>query len=227
MVERSTLYFELREALAAGGCPLCRLRDQASDSYLHALIYEGVTDPPLREELRKARGLCHRHAWRQANRHGSVLGLAIIYQDVTNTLAKVLQDEVSNRRFNRQGLAKRLGPSAECPACRLERIALPRTIKTLLSYLEDPDIQAGYTAAGGLCLPHFQAALGQANDAQARTLAEWQLAVYSQLRDQLNELIRKHDHRFKSEPIGVEGDSWRRAVARMAGEAGEPGDSDA
>ncbi len=55
MAERSTLYFELREALEAGGCPLCRLRDQAGDSYLHALIYEGVTDPPLREELRNAR----------------------------------------------------------------------------------------------------------------------------------------------------------------------------
>jgi hypothetical protein len=227
MAERGALYFELKDALDAGGCPLCRLRDQTSDSYLHALIYEGVTDPPLREELRNARGLCHRHAWRQANRHGSVLGLAIIYQDVTNTLAKILEGELPNRRLNRQGLVRRLGPSAECPACRLERIALPRTIKTLLSYLDDADIQAGYRAGGGLCLPHLQATLNQANDAQARTLAEWQLAAYSELRDQLNELIRKHDHRFKGEPIGVEGDSWRRAVARMAGEADQPGESDA
>ena len=226
MAERSTLYFELREALEAGGCPLCRLRDQASDSYLHALIYEGVTDPPLREELRSARGLCHRHAWRQANRHGSVLGLAIIYHDVINTLTKTLEDQVPNRRFNRQGLVKRLGPSAECPACRLEGIALPRTIKTLLAYLDDPDIQTGYRNAGGLCLAHLQTTLGQANDAQARTLAEWQSVVYRELRDQLSELIRKHDHRFKNEPIGVEGDAWRRAVARMAGEAGETGHSD-
>ncbi len=155
-----------------------------------------------------------------------MLGLAIIYHDVINTLTKILEAEVPARRFNRRGLARGLGPSAECPACRLERIALPRTIKTLLTYLDDPDIQSGYRAAGGLCLAHLQVTLEQANDAQARSLAEWQLDLYRGLRDELGELIRKHDHRFKNEPIGAEGDSWRRAVARIAGEAGEPGRSD-
>ena len=198
MAERSTLYFELREALEAGGCPICRLRDQASDSYLHALIYEGVTDPPLREELRNARGTlppaclaAGQPAWQRPG--------------VSHHLPGRHQHPGENPRGTNSltgASTARAWPSAwvrarECPACRLEQIALPRTIKTLLTYLEDPDIRAGYGAAGGLCLPHFQAALGQANDAQARTLAEWQLAVYSQLRDQLNELIRKHDHRFK------------------------------
>ncbi len=218
MPERSTLYFELREALQAGGCPLCRLRDQASDSYLNALIYEGVTDPPIRDELRNARGLCHRHAWRLANRRGSVLGLAIIYHDVINTLMKGLEEQAQARRVSRQALIKRLSATAECPACQIERVALPRTIKTLLTYLNDDEIQAGYQSAGGLCLSHLQATLGQADEAQLRKLIEWQLAVYSALRDQLGELIRKHDHRFKGEPIGEEGDSWLRAVARSAGE---------
>ena len=76
-------------------------------------------------------------------------------------------------RINRGALAKRLGPSGECPACRLERVALPRSVKTLLTYLDDPDIQAGYGSAGGLCLAHLQVVLGQANDDQARKLAEW------------------------------------------------------
>ena len=174
MPERSTLYFELRDALQAGGCPLCRLRQQAGDSYLHALIHEGVTDPALRQDLRDARGLCHRHAWRLAGERGSTVGMAIIYHDVVNTLTKILEESVANpggRRSNRKALIQRLGPSAECPACKLERAALPRAAKTLLAYMGDPEIAAGYQSAGGLCLPHFQLTLAQAKEPQARTRA--------------------------------------------------------
>jgi hypothetical protein len=39
------------------------------------------------------------------------------------------------------------------------------------------------------------------------------------LRDELDELIRKHDYRFRSEPISDrEAVSWTRAVAALVGE---------
>jgi hypothetical protein len=50
-------------------------------------------------------------------------------------------------------------------------------------------------------------------------LTEWQAIVYRGLRDELDELIRKHDHRFRNETItGREALSWTRAVAIVAGE---------
>ena len=67
MSEHDVLYHEVLEALQAGGCPLCRLARRAGDSYLHALIYEGITDPGLRDELRDTLGPCFRHGWRMAN----------------------------------------------------------------------------------------------------------------------------------------------------------------
>jgi hypothetical protein len=227
--ERSALYFELRDALTAGGCPICRLGQQAADSYLNALIHEGVTDPDLREKLRDARGLCHHHAWRLANRRGSTLGAAIIYHDVTNTLIKLLeaQDDApasgglhwpGAHRGDMTALARRLGASAPCPACQLEDSARPRAVKTLLKYLDDPDIAAGYLSAGGLCLPHLQLALTQANDAQAHAIIAAQLTIYRALRAEMAELIRKHDHRFRGEPVSdEESDAWLRAIARIAG----------
>lgn len=229
MAERSALYFEMREALQAGGCPICRLGRQASDSYLNALIHEGVTDPALRQDLRDARGLCHRHAWRLAHRRGSTLGVAIVYHDVINTLARTLEEGggSAGRRGGRQALARSLGPSARCPACKLEEEAVPRAAKTLLAYQEDPDIAAAFVPAGGLCLPHFQLTLGLAGDAQAQVLESRQLEVYRRLRDQLAELIRKHDHRFKDEPVSPEeASSWLRAVAAVDGED-EPGADEA
>ena len=45
MAERSVLYLEMLDALRSGRCALCHLGEQGSDSYLRALIHEGVTDP--------------------------------------------------------------------------------------------------------------------------------------------------------------------------------------
>ena len=221
MADKDTLYHELLDALQVGGCPLCRLGRKASDSYLDALIYEGVTDPDLREKLRDARGPCHRHAWRMASQRGSILGTAIVYQDVVNTLIKALEGEMPSRPrwFGGESvLAARLAPSRECPACRLEAEAVKRTVKTLLKHLKAPDIAVGYVAAGGLCLPHFQLVLAQAGSAAQRTLAGWQAEALRPLRDELDELIRKHDYRFAAEPISeTEADSWERAVTAVVG----------
>ena len=64
MADKDVFYHELLGAMQEGGCPMCRLARKASDSYLNALIYEGVVDVGIREALHDTRGPCHRHAWR-------------------------------------------------------------------------------------------------------------------------------------------------------------------
>ncbi len=223
MADQDVFYHELLEAMAAGGCPMCRLARKASDSYLNALIYEGVVDVGVRDKLRNARGLCYRHAWRIARRRGSVLGISIIYSDVVNTLVKTLeaQADAPARLFSRgqPHLAHGLAAGEECPACVLEHDANRRHARTLLRHLDSDDIQAGYVATGGLCLPHFQLTLSHASTGQAKTLAAWQAEAWRKLRGELDELIRKHDYRFQGETISEdEADSWERAVAAMIGD---------
>jgi hypothetical protein len=223
MVEKDVLYYELLDAMQAGGCPLCRLARKASDSYLNALIYEGVVDVKIREALRDARGPCYRHAWRIARRRGSVLGVSIIYRDVVNTLTKALesQGDAPTRLFSRgqPDLARQLSPSADCPACALETESTHRHAKTLLKHLGMEEVREAYVAAGGLCLPHFQAVLYHASGGHAKTLATWQATAWRHLRDELDELIRKHDYRFRSETVTEEeADSWERAVAMIVGD---------
>jgi hypothetical protein len=77
-----------------------------------------------------------------------------------------------------------------------------------------------YVAAGGLCLPHLRLTLAHGSRGASRTLAQWQATAWRRLRDELDELIRKHDHRFLHEQVTEdEADSWRRAVAAVAGAA--------
>jgi hypothetical protein len=223
MADQDFLYHELLDAMQAGGCPLCRLARKASDSYLNALIYEGVVDVKVRERLRDARGPCPRHAWRIARRRGSVLGVSIIYRDVVNTLTRALESQAQapTSLFSRgqPDLARQLAPGQDCPACALEADSTQRYAKTLLKHLKLPEVEAAYVVAGGLCLPHFQTLLSHASAGQAKTLAAWQATAWRQLRDELDELIRKHDYRFRGETVTEEeADSWERAVAMMVGD---------
>jgi hypothetical protein len=223
MADQDVFYHELVEAMEAGGCPMCRLARKASDSYLNALIYEGVIDVGVRDKLRNARGLCYRHAWRIARRRGSVLGVSIIYSDVVNTLVKALeaQADAPTRLFSRghPDLARGLAAEEECPACVLEHDANRRHAKTLLRHLDSEEIATGYVATGGLCLPHFQLVLSHASAGQTKTLAAWQAEAWRKLRGELDELIRKHDYRFREEVVGEdEADSWERAVSAIIGD---------
>lgn len=225
--QKDVLYHELLEALQADGCAICRLARRASDSYLRSLIYEGVTDVKLREALRDARGLCPRHGWRMAGQRGSVLGTAIIYRDVVNTLVKALEANADppSRLFRRgqPDLSRALAPSAACPACLLEQDAEHRSAKILLNHVGDKAIADAYRKTGGLCLPHFQITIGYASPAAIRELSGWQTEVWSRLRGELDELIRKHDYRFQSERMtDAEAVAWERAVAAIAGEAETP-----
>jgi hypothetical protein len=223
MADKDTSYFELRDALQAGGCALCHLGRKAAARYLETLNYEGVNDPALRQALRAARGLCQRHAWQLTRLRGSPLGVALIYRSIINDLIEVLESQgpvVGRRPGDRRALAARLGAAKRCPACRVEEEAAERASQTLLAHLGEPEIAPAYATAGGLCLSHLRGVLAQADEAQARTLQAWQLAVYQNLRKQLSEFIRKHDHRFRDEPFGDEAHSWIRAVASLVGERG-------
>ena len=207
MAEKDILYLELLDALAARGCALCRLALKASDSYINALLYEGVIDVPIREELRNARGLCYRHAWRMAARRGSVLGTAIIYRDVINALARALEEEpVAPRgwRGKKDSLDRRLAPTTGCPACQLEGNAERRAAKTLLKHMGAPEVADAFSASSGFCLPHFRLLLSHASEKDARTVALWQGTALRRLRDELDELIRKHDYRFQHERVTEE-----------------------
>lgn len=228
--EADVLYHELLDALTAGGCALCRLGERAADSYLNALLYEGVTDPATRQVLRDARGPCYRHAWRMAHKRGAVLGTAIVYRDVINTLTKMLDAQPPGaasflRRLGRGAgdLPRRLAASAACPACGLEADAVRRSAATLLKYTGQAQIATAYVSAGGLCLPHLQTVLAQASADAAGLLAAWQAEAWSRLRAELDELIRKHDHRFRQEPVTeAEGTAWQRAVAAVVSQWATP-----
>ncbi len=215
MTSRDTPYFKLRDALLAGGCALCRLADEAAAAYIESALYEGMTDPPTRNRLRASGGLCRRHAWQMTRMRASALGTALVYRDVLADLIAGLETPNAGRGRQADPLPE---PRQPCPACSTGNDVAGRAGDVLRAHLNENEIAAAYKAAGGLCLAHLRAVLARARDGEGETLRQWQLAIYRDLRAELDELIRKHDYRFRQEPVGSEADSWLRAVARVVGE---------
>ena len=117
---RDSTAFEVREALAELGCPVCRLAVRSVGRWLAAVAYEQVNDIQLRNELRAARGFCNVHAHRWLREVHSVLGTSIVYQDLLKaglsqrgylTATAIMDLETTLGEL--QPTAKALGPALE------------------------------------------------------------------------------------------------------------------
>jgi len=189
MREKFWTYFELRDACYRPGCPVCRLLEQRVHSYLDSLFYESVNDPSVRRRLRGALGFCRNHALRALNL-GDSLGVAIIYEDLLQLVARQLDEGRMPR------------PLVACPACSLHRVSEEGYVRTLVEYLDDDEFQGAFKSSDGACLPHLHRLSLQL---QKKALPEWLITVERQKlqkrRTQLTEFLRKQDVQAKNEQI--------------------------
>jgi hypothetical protein len=216
-------HFDLIEACAEPGCPVCRLSLKLTRRYVDSILYEYVNDPGVRDEIRQSRGYCNEHAWWMPDIRGAGLGVAIIQRDVVQTVLELTETlrNGRNARQSAQELLKRLQPTAECPVCAHRRTMEDIALGTLLQHIGEEKLAAALAGSAGLCLPHFSRALERVDDTEAlQQLVALQRHTLTELRDDLTEFIRKNDYRFRDEGFGKEGDSWRRAIAIVSGERG-------
>ena len=84
-MDKHGLYYNLLDAFALPGCPLCRLSVTSVTRWLGALSYENINDTAVRTRLRRSRGLCTVHAWHLLDEERDLLGTAIICKDILDT----------------------------------------------------------------------------------------------------------------------------------------------
>jgi hypothetical protein len=218
---------ELLDAMRQGACPLCVLVERAERKAVDHFLYDQVNDISRRDTLRASRGLCLEHTEMLAEGR-SALGVAILSRDILRAMTSELEATGSGgggmgwlkgRLGSGAGaqLAERIEPQAGCPMCaERPRIEAP-LIAGLLSNLRDADFATAFDTAGGLCRVHVANALRAADATAARELATRQAAIWRRLEAELDEFIRKHDHRFSGEIFEVERDVWRRALRATSG----------
>lgn len=230
MTEKFVGYFRFLDACDAGGCPVCRCVDDESRARLDALLYEQVTDPETRRDLRAAWGFCNRHTWMLLEIENSLFGSAILYEDLARRLLEGVR-RVADPPARHAGWLARLGRRRRvprvvaqyrrrppCPLCTSAAESTDRYLATVVGFVGDPDLQAAYARSGGLCAPHMLRALElRAGDPGARELLERTLAGWTKIREDIARFVEKHDYRNREPFTDAEAASCRRAFEMLAG----------
>ncbi len=100
------------------------------------------------------------------------------------------------RGLGRSGPARTAAP---CLACDAEHEAESRYLDALLQALRDLPLLARFQASTGLCLPHTRLAVERGKPT-SRLVAVHARQVAERLVDELSEVVRKEDYRFRHEP---------------------------
>jgi hypothetical protein len=216
---RDSTSFEVREALDQSGCPVCRLAVRSVGRWLASVAYDQINDVELRNALRAARGFCNVHAHRWLREVRSVLGTAIVYQDLLAASLRELDSlNVQRRPVWRNKRGAQDADAGECPACRAQVEAEERFLSALLAMAAaDPAVLEG---SQGMCLRHTRVALRRGGPGAGPVVRQTRSAI-EHLLDELSEVIRKEDYRFRHEPrTDDERTAPSRAVASVASAEG-------
>ena len=226
MHSRDSTRWDLEHSLSQEGCSICRLSQKGIAHFLDGLLYESVNDPGIRHHSTQSLGFCNRHAWQMRSVNGSALGMAFLNRDALNQWQRQLEQvqkpsgRDSLERFHKLA-AHANRAKAKCLACERQNEIEQRYIDTLIESLPEPDFCEALRQSEGLCRTHYARASAASPRVEAlETLLEIQMEINTRLVAELDEFIRKNDYRFMSEGFGSEGNSWIRAIERLAGAEG-------
>jgi hypothetical protein len=229
-------FFRLVDACDGAGCPICRCLVADARHYLERLLYELVTDPGTRRQLRASWGFCNWHASLLRETPDPAFGSAILSEDLLRLVMERFERRSSPGPGGRgiPGWLARLGWRGRepivvrlyrrrrtCPGCRQLALSEAGYVRTMIQFIDDPELDRAYWRSQGLCVPHalgvLEAGAGGAGALRvlSRTLEKW-----AGLRRDLQGFVAKHDHRNRRPFTEAEADAHLRALETLTGAAG-------
>lgn len=228
-------YVRLVDACAAPGCPVCRCVTDDARRHLDALMYEQVTDPDTRRRLRASWGFCNWHTWMLLEIENSRLGSAIIYADLVGLfihrvrrfadrprLGRLLAWPFGRRRRARgRPIVELYRRRPRCPVCRMLAQTEQTYVETMLTFVDDAELQLAYVASDGICAPHAVRAIElgagrrELGSLLGRTLPKW-----TRLQADLESFVGKHEYRNTKPFTEADATSYQRAFEMLSGAQG-------
>lgn len=198
----------LRQGLASGMCPLCRVAHKADREYMWHFYDERSNDMDAVEEVRRAFGFCAEHIEMlrriDVEDMKTTLSISVLFADAFTGMVEQLQALSPDVPFE----------PARCPACASRDQYLHRNVQYLLDLMATtPGYRTKFESSAGLCFPHFGLAWQLARTRGDRELLlSVQKDAAGTLLHELDEHVRKHEARYRHEAKGPERDSWQRAI---------------
>lgn len=181
-------------------CRACRAAEQA----VRTLRTHATTSSALQGDFNWF-AVCNTHAWQLVDQVEPMRAMIVARLQAA---ARGLDESapIGTGLFGQRRMPAVRPDRNDCPFCLAMTTAAEQVLET-----------ASATPAC-LCLPHFCAALGGTRRReQVQALTEMALTQFITLEEELSELIRKSDYRFRGEPRGREATSWTRTAQLLAG----------
>ncbi len=203
-MSKTGTFFDLIGALGEIGCPVCRLVDTSVRGRIDVFFYEQLNIVERRTEIRDARGFCSAHASLLPG-PARMAGTAILHHDILNDVARQIAALAPRRagsfasilaialRGAIKNVRDTVAPRRNCVLCDYERDQEVIYLRALARDISDKGMYEAFKAGSGLCLPHFQTALGVGDVAvdHLATLIDLQRAHIEKARDELAGFIQK------------------------------------
>src|ERR1039457_1517685 len=145
----------LKQGLARGMCPLCRVAHKLDREYIWYFFDERSSHEDHINAFSRARGFCRDHTeqLRRTEVDGlqSTLGISNLYLAALKRLSADLVE-----RSDSKGLEKEWRAKTACPACASRDAGLVNNARYLLTMLIEDESYCVRLASSGLCMPHFQ-----------------------------------------------------------------------
>jgi hypothetical protein len=229
-------YFDLRDALAEPGCPVCARVLRAGHEAVAALAAVPSPGAPARKNALAFRGLCNAHAWSIRQNAQQSVGLGEVYEGFLRGRIEALQRAMARQdggdrrpwsgwihamgewvRASLPGLRR----MRRCPACRAAQAVERRDLGLLLDLITDMEFARAFEVSTGLCLPHLNLSLRLAPDhPNLPRLLEAHLPKVKRLHADLQDFLREAEAPLVT-PAQAEHDAiWGRVFEWTTGKAG-------
>jgi len=217
-------HHEFLEACKETGCPVCRLGAQTVRRQLLGLFHEYVNDKEMRAGLVESIGFCGEHTrLLLSHKIADGLGASIIYEHLVKVVLRELptSSTTSPKELSRK-ISSLVSASEEldqCPACQRREEAAVYTLRQIAGALDNDTLRSALEKSDGVCLPHLsQLMLHLSNQADVDFLLTLTKNKLGARQTEMAEVIRKNDHRFKSETItDGEAIAWKKAMTLLSG----------
>ncbi|MFO7881127.1 MAG: DUF6062 family protein [Kosmotogaceae bacterium] len=209
-VTSNKAYHELLRALDYDSCPVCTVLKNYIVKYFDDLLYEAVNDIDRRKTIKNSLGFCKKHAHVMYSL-GDPLGHSILYSDLINVLTEKTYQKATSGEIPLK--------YQKCPACIFEEEQEKYLISVFLKSVEIQEFFNKYRGSFGLCFPHFKKIVEFCEDNNTlEKIKKTEIQIFSELRNELNEFVRKCDYRFSNEGFSSEKNSWIRAIKKLVGD---------
>lgn len=203
----------LRQGLANGICPLCRVAHKADREYIWHFYDEQSNDMDAVQEVQYAFGFCAEHIEMlrriDVDDMKTTLSISVLFADTFAGIVEQLQELSPDAAFE----------PAKCPACVNRDDNLHRNARYLLDMMATTrGYRDQFESSTGLCFPHLRLTWQLAPTRGDRELLlSVQRNATDSLLAELREHVRKHEDKYRHEPKGPERDSWARAIFLTTG----------